>query len=188
MWKCQKRDFNTMADAPAATRGFSLIELLVTLSIAAILVTVAVPNFILFVQNNRLTGQANDLVTVLNYARSEAIKRGARITVCGRASNTACTGTTNWDGGLLVFVDTDGDGTRGAAEPILQVRQTLEGGNTLRAGASTRITYQSSGFRSDPGGNDTFSLCDTRGMASGRSIAINPQGRVATTPGAAVCP
>jgi len=177
-----------MADIPAEPRGFTLIELLVTLSIAAILLTVAVPNFIMFVQNTRLTSQANDLVTALNYARSEAIKRGVRITVCGRASNTACAGTTNWDSGVLVFVDVDGDGTVGAGETVLQVRQTLEGGNTLRAGASTHITYQSSGFRSDPGGNDIFSLCDSRGALSGRSIAINPQGRVTTTLGAAVCP
>lgn len=177
-----------MADAPAASRGFTLIELLVTLSIAAVLLAVAVPNFITFIQNNRLTSQANDLVSMLNYARSEAIKRGTRITVCGRASNTACTATVNWDSGLLVFNDTDGNGTVGVGEAILQVRPGLEGGNTLRAGASTRITYQSSGFRSDPGGNDVFSLCDTRGAASGRSIAVNPQGRVATTPGAAACP
>lgn len=178
-----------MADTPVATRGFTLIELLVTLSIAAILVTVAVPNFITFVQNNRLTSQANDLVTALNSARSEAINRGTRITVCSRATDTSCSGTTTWDTGLLVFADLNGDGVVDPGElPVLRVRQALEGGNALRAGASSHITYQSSGFRSDPGGNDVFSLCDTRGAASGRSITVNQQGRAVATTGAAACP
>jgi len=157
--------------------GFTLIELLVTLSIAAILLAVAVPNFITFVQNNRLATQANDLVTMLNYARSEAVKRNQRVTVCSRATNTSCAGTTNWDSGLLVFVDTNGDGVKDGGEDVLQVRQGLEGSNTLQTGL-TRVTYQSNGFSS--GFMGTFRLCDSRGTASARAIVISNQGRVRT--------
>ncbi len=177
-----------MAEIPATTRGFTLIELLVTLTIATILLTVAVPNFVTFVQNNRLTSQANDLVTAFNYARSEAIKGAVPVTVCSRASNTACAGTTTWDAGYLVYVDTNRNGAPDAGE-IMQVREQLEGSNSLRAGASTQITYQSSGFRSDGNGNDTFNLCDTRGAApNGRSINVNAQGRASVSTGAAACP
>lgn len=158
--------------------GFTLIELMITLSIAAILLGVAVPNFITFIQNNRLASQANDLVTMLNYARSEAVKRNQRITVCSRTDDTTCSGTTNWDNGLLVFADNNGDGVVDGGEDILQVRQGLESGNTLRAGARTRVTYQSNGFST--GFNDTFRLCDTRGTASARAIVISMQGRVST--------
>lgn len=175
----------TMMDA--TTRGFTLIELMVTLAIATILLTIAVPNFVVFVQNNRLTSQANDLVTALNYARSEAIKGGAPVTVCGRASNTACGGATTWDAGYLVYADTNRNGAPDAGE-ILQVRQQLEGGNSLRAGASTQITYQSSGFRSDGNGPDTFSLYDSRGVGSGRAVCVNTQGRTLVIPGSAACP
>lgn len=166
--------------------GFTLIELLVTLSIAAILLTVAVPNFITFVQNNHLATQANEFVTMLNYARSEAVKRNQRITVCSRSTDTSCAGTTNWDSGLIVFVDTNGDGVVDGGEDVLQVRQGLEGGNTLRAGARTRVTYQSTGF--SPGFNDTFRLCDSRGTASARAIVVSMQGRVSTSIGTAQCP
>lgn len=159
-------------------RGFTLIELLVTLSIAAILLTVAVPNYITFVQNSRLATQANDLVTMLNYARSEAIKRNQTITVCSSTTGTSCAGSTTWDSGLLVFADTNGDGAVDGGEDILQVRQAMEGSNTLRAGVGARVTYRSNGF--SPGFNDTFRLCDTRGTASARAIVVSNLGRVRT--------
>lgn len=159
--------------------GFTLIELLVTLSIAAILLMVAVPNFITFVQNNRLASQANDLVSMLNYARSEAVKRNQRITVCSRATDTSCAGSTTWDTGMLVFADADGDGVVDGGETVLQVRSGLEGSNSLRSGL-TRVTYQSNGFLFGFGANGTFKLCDTRGTASGRAIVVSSQGRIRT--------
>lgn len=175
-----------MEDNFAAMRGLTLIELLITLSIAAILLAVAVPNYISFVQNSRLVTQANDMVTMLNYARSEAVKRNQRITVCSRTDDTTCSGTTTWENGLLVFADNNGDGTIDGGEDVLQVRQALEGGNTLRAGTRVRVTYQSNGFSS--GFNDTFRLCDVRGTASARAIVVSPQGRVSTSTGTASCP
>lgn len=175
-----------MAYARVTMRGFTLIELLVTLAIAAILLTVAVPNFITFVQNNRLANQANDLVSLLNLARSEAVKRNQTITVCSSTNSTACAGSTSWEGGFIVFADADGDGTVDTGEDVLQVRQGLESSNTLRAGAQVRITYQSNGF--SPGFGDTFRLCDTRGTASARAIVVSPQGRVSTSVGTASCP
>ena len=164
--------------------GFTLIELLVTVAIAAIVLAIAVPNYITLVQNSRLTGQANDFVTALNYARSEAIKRGVRVTVCSRSTDAACANDINWDAGWLVFVDTDGDGDVDG-ETVLLVRPPLENGNSLRAAVRQRVTYQNTGYS---GFADTFRLCDTRGTTSGRAIAVNLQGRVSTTVGTASCP
>lgn len=174
--------------------GFTLIELLVTISIAAIMMTLAIPNFMDFLRNNRLAGQANDFVLACAYAKSEAVKRGLRVTICSRQNDSTCAASTTWDTGWLVFVDVDGDGVCdgcGAANPpdtILQVRSpvTDEGGNTLRAGARTRITFQSTGF--SPGFNDTFRLCDSRGTAVARQLVVSQQGRVTATTGTAACP
>ncbi|CAG9932152.1 GspH/FimT family pseudopilin [Candidatus Nitrotoga arctica] len=167
--------------------GLTLIELLVTIAILAILLSIAVPNFITFVQNSRLVGQTNDLVTALNYARSEAIKRGVRVSVCSRLDNATCSGATvfNWDAGWLVFINPNGDAMVDAGETVLQVRQPLENGNTLRTAVRQRVTYQSSGF--SPNG-DTFRLCDGRGPASGRAIMVSLQGRVTTNTGTSACP
>ena len=172
-------------------KGLTLIELLVTIAILAIVLSMAVPNFITFVQNSRLVGQTNDLVTALNYARNEAIKRGVRVSVCSRLDNTTCSGAAvfNWDMGWLVFVNPNGDAVAdispGSVETVLQVRQPLENGNTLRTVGIQRVTYQNSGFS---GNADTFRLCDSRGAASGRAIMVSLQGRVTIGTGPTACP
>lgn len=166
--------------------GFTLIELLITITIAVILMTVAVPSFLDFMRNSRITGQANDLVLAFAYAKSEAVKRGVQVTVCSRATNTACAASTTWDGGWLVFVDNDGGGTVNGADLVLQVRGQLETGNTLRAGVRQRVTFRSTGY--SPGFNDTFRLCDVRGTANARQVVISAQGRATSTIGTAACP
>ena len=176
--------------------GLTLIELLVTIAILAILLSIAVPSFITLVQNSRLVGQTNDLVTSLNYARSEAIKRGVRVSVCSRSSDTACSGATvfNWDAGWLVFVNPNNSAAAATtAGTVLQVRQPMENGNTLRTNTAggtglQRVTYQSSGFSGNAG---AFRLCDGRGPASGRAIVVSLQGRVTTgtgSTGPTACP
>jgi len=158
--------------------GFTLIELMVTVSIVGILLAVGVPNFLVFMQNNRLVAQSNDVVTIFNYARSEAIKRNLPVTVCSSANNTSCAGSTSWETGFIAFVDNDGDGAVDVGEQVLQVRQPIEGGNTLRSNNITFTRYLPNGFSNSPGG--TLRLCDARGTASGRAIVVSLLGRVRT--------
>ena len=75
--------------------GFTLMELMVTIAIAAILVGIAIPSFTSIIVSNRLTTSANELVTALNLARSEAVKRGMRITFCKIANGSSCTNSEN---------------------------------------------------------------------------------------------
>lgn len=64
-----------------SSRGFTLIELMITVAILAILLGIGVPSFVDFIRNNRASTQANELATALNLARSEAVKRGLPVTL-----------------------------------------------------------------------------------------------------------
>lgn len=80
--------------------GFTLIELMVTIAIAAVLLVIGVPSFVAFQRNSELTSAANSFVAALGAARGEAMKRGRQAVVVPRADN-------NWTTGWTVFVDTD---------------------------------------------------------------------------------
>ena len=167
-------------------RGFTMIELLVTISIATIMMTVAIPSFIDFIRNSRLTSQTNDFVLALTYAKSEAVKSAQEAVVCSSSDGTSCADSVDWETGWIVYQDTNDDGDIDADE-ILQVHAALTGGNTLRTGTKTEITFQHTGF--SPNANATFSLCDDRGATDGgRSIIVSNQGRIRTETTAATCP
>jgi type IV fimbrial biogenesis protein FimT len=143
--------------------GYTLIELITTLTIAGVLTALAVPMLTTFVQNQRLSTQANDLLADLTFARSEAVKRGATITVCKRDASTTppnCdTGNTApWSRGWIVFIDTvnPASGQVDAGETVLRVHDAVEGNNfvtsaltsTALAGmenAAVRVRFRSNG-------------------------------------------
>jgi len=83
-------------------RAFTLLELMITLAVAAILVTVAVPGLRQFIQNSRVTAQANELVTAINVARSEAAKRGVEVELCASENQADCTNSNGWADGWIV--------------------------------------------------------------------------------------
>lgn len=143
--------------------GFTLIELMVAVSVLAIVLGIGVPGFQELIQNNRITTQANEFVAALNFARSEAIKRGIRITLCRSSDGSNCSDSGNWDQGWIVFVDTNNNASVDGGEPILKVYSSLRAstlsGNTNVAGY---VSYVSSGFTQLTSGAfqaGTFTLC-----------------------------
>ncbi len=124
--------------------GFTVIELMVTVAVAVVLLTMAVPAFHTFVQNNRITAQTNDLVTAINLSRDEALKRRATVTVCSSADGSSCAG--NWHDGWIVFTDANANSTVDAGtDQVLRVWGALDGGATIN-GAPASLRYSQIGL------------------------------------------
>ena len=170
-------------------KGFTLIELLVTIAIIALIATIGFPSFTQTIRNSRLTTNANQLLSSLNFARSEAIKRGVNIYVerIGGASQ-------NWDGGWNVFVDLDGDQIFNNADTLLKTYPPLSNGYTLRTGGNYDdwVAFSPTGLTSSSGGgaNDSFRVCATAGdVVNSRRISINFVGRARVSSGDVIsCP
>jgi type IV fimbrial biogenesis protein FimT len=165
-------------------KGFTLIELMITLTVAAIILTVATPSFRSIIQNTRLTTQINELAASLNLARSEAIQRGLSVTTCKSNDQDAtpnCGG--NWHDGWLVFEDTNGNGAFDAgADTIIRVTSALPALTTL-VFPRNQITYDSTGFAIGVS-NGTFILCDDRGATQAKGLIASNNGRIRTAPSA----
>lgn len=141
--------------------GFTTVELLVTLSIAAILVGLAVPAFGELIRNNRATAAVTRLAADLQFARSEAIKRNVRVLVCRRATGSTCGSGTSWEAGWVVCYDSDSNAScdpAGAAGPNpIRVAGALSNVNV--AGPSGSFWFAPAGnMVAAPAGTQTFSI------------------------------
>ncbi|MCG6866333.1 MAG: GspH/FimT family pseudopilin [Thiogranum sp.] len=157
--------------------GFTLVELIVTLAIAAILMTVAVPSFMTTIKNNRLITDANRLVSSVGLARSEAIKQGRTATVCVSADQATCTGETDWTLGWMVWVDVNGNAAFDAGEERGFAAAFPGNGVTFTSGAS-QIQFTPQGAATAAA---TLDLCDDRAGETGRRINVSNTGRASTT-------
>ena len=154
-----------------APLGFTLIELMVTIALLSILLTLGVPSFHSLIRNMSLTTQANQFVASVQLARSEAVRRNRSVLLSAQAGNTAL----HWERGWQVWSDNNGNGSLDAGELIRQFGSL--GGNALTSDTAM-LRFTSNGFLDGrtPQGH-LFSLTPSScAGVSGRSISINGTG------------
>jgi type IV fimbrial biogenesis protein FimT len=166
------------------TSGFTILELMMTLTVASVIMALAVPSFRDFIKNSRMSGASNDLLASLQLARTEAIKRRHSVAVCASANANAavpgCTGSFN-GAGWVVWDDVDNDSAIDGGESVLARHAALDPGLTVSESANV-VVYQPSGFLSVNQTNFIL-LCDDRANAQlgnsyfKRAVSISKTGR-----------
>jgi len=178
------------------SNGFTLIELMVSFVVVAVLVMVAVPGFQTFIKNGRITTNSNDLLGELATARSEAIKRNNTVVICRSANPTAATpacaggAAGTWETGWILFEDgaaakNNTFSTGDAGDVLIRIHEPLTGNLTLRSnGASLAdsIAFTREGLTTLPvvaagATPNHFKLCDSRGQEHARAIVLESTGR-----------
>lgn len=167
-------------------RGFTLIELIITMVIASILAAVTIPAYQSFIRTNRIATSANEVIASFNYARSEAIKRNKRVTICKSNDKASCTASAEWHHGWIVFVEeVNFNSTLDVGETLLRVQGKLGSDLQLDPLSSGTVfdalTFTSRGQASIAGVTSstvTMSLCDDSGVDHARAIVLSRTGRV----------
>lgn len=166
--------------------GFTVIELLVVITIVTILMGIGVPSYKYVTNSNRLSAEVNGLLGDMQMARAEAIKEGRPVTVCSSANQLTCSGSSDWSSGWIVFTDPTDVGVVDADETILRAQKPLHAGDKLvdPTGALSTATFNRAGFLSFagmPADGITLTLHDSAANANHtRCLWIASQGMVTT--------
>jgi type IV fimbrial biogenesis protein FimT len=158
-------------------RGFTFLEMLIAIAVAAVLLAVAIPAWSSARAKVHSTNVRAAMTITLNDSLRHATVAGAEVVVCPTLGTAACVKGTDWSHGWIAFADLDGDRIRSARETLLHREPKLEGGIKLRSTPGrTRLVFQPNG--SNAGSNVTFTLCDDRGPRHAITLVLANNGRL----------
>jgi type IV fimbrial biogenesis protein FimT len=164
--------------------GFSLIEMITVMSIAAILVAIAVPSYRYVTNANRIASEGNGLLGDLQYARAEAIKEGQGVSVCVSRDGANCLATdNNWQKGWIVFSDVNGNGVRDAGDTVLRVQAPFSSSDTFVATPNLAVlTFNREGFAAVANGTMITLQTVPEVTSYTRCLSVGPVGLLAIQP------
>lgn len=158
---------------PSRLQAFSLLELLVTLAVAGTLLSIAVPSFSAYLEQNRQTAHVNQMLGAINYARATAITAGTTVSLC--AGDGACDNSRRWQDQILIFTDANRNGQLDGSDTLLRINAlasdySWDWSNFRR---QKHMSFKSDGTTLSL--NGTFTLCQHAQDA--RRVVINLSGR-----------
>jgi type IV fimbrial biogenesis protein FimT len=162
-------------------RGYTLVEVLVSIGVLTILGAVAIPGMESILLNNRRVSVTNEFINSLQVARSEAATRNQRVTMCASTNGTSCSGASYWKHGWIVFNDADLDASPGGTDELVIKYVQADGTiDILPSIFSGSVTYRPNG-RAMAGtiaeNSGEFAFCDNRGADYARILIVGGNGR-----------
>lgn len=160
--------------------GFTLIEMLVTLAVIAVLAAIALPSFTQSIRRNAVSTASNALLADLGYARAEAVTRGMDVSVCPSTDGTSCSDGAAWESGWLVYTYTPGhavantDYDHTSSADVLLRRTTARNGVSIQADSSTVVTFGPQGDLKPSGSGFSLATCYSTDSGTGHSTATVP--------------
>lgn len=169
----------------ASMRGVTLVELMMTLAVLAILAGIAVPAFASMVRTNRVTSYFNLLIGTLQLARTEAVRERATVLVCPGDPVHGCTGSLSWHGGWIVVLRPGPRGQPDAGSRIVTMQQPLPDGIRIESSRGRqRVQYRPDG--SARGSNLSVRFCVSDQATADRALVVNNAGRARKVTGKAL--
>jgi len=159
--------------------GFTLIELMFALAIAAILLSVAVPALQMFSTNSKQTGAINDFVSSMHLARNTAITTNARVTMCASSNSASCEAV-SWESGWILFRDANSNQTVDGTDAIIGTGSPSDGPTIASVQYGQFLIYRPNGrvMGANVGTNTgDFTVCDDRGAAHSKVVTVALSGR-----------
>jgi len=157
--------------------GFTLVEVLVVLSITAIIVGAATPSFMNIVANNRVASASSELVIALNLAKSEAVRSGMTTVLCTSQTANQCNDAANWSDGLILFQDNDNNGSVSNNERVIKVIPASD--NSLEfayiVDSTNKINFRANGQINL---NGHFCFKNSYEEKNSRAVIITQSGRI----------
>lgn len=168
--------------------GFTLLELMIVITLAAVITAIGIPSFQNTVANQRRTAAINELALAFNLARSEAVKRVRYVSICKSSDGATCGGpAVEWEDGWIIFANADNatPGTVDVGDEIIRAHPGLNGSQTLRRTGVVDgfVSFRPSGTLGTAAANftGTLTLCDGRGAAAARGMILRPSGQWTVT-------
>jgi len=160
------------------TKGFTLIELMISISVTSILVSIAVPNFSSFIAKIRVDNEIAQLQRLLATARNTAINTGLPTTICPLDNNKEC--NTQWHEELSVFIDMNDNQIYEplSGENLIRIKKTIKSTDKLQYGLGRkRVKFAPTGRTIGWGSNGTFKYCPKDHEESSRAVSVATSGR-----------
>lgn len=171
------------------SHGFTLIEMMVVLTILAIFGSIAAPSFSSLVRSNRISGKTNNLSSAIRTAKSESIKQGKNFTLCASTDYEKCSNSNEWNTGWIIFPDEENKKEPTKSSEIILIQKSFAENDQISSNnSSISINHEGFAFNLPTAGHIKFTFKTSPNDESAqRCLTINQSGTPAITKKGADC-